>query len=266
MTDAEEPDFLERDEFGSLEFWFFGCSALRAPGREGAERLCTILQDAAGLFVRTKPEARRPTWEPDPAPSARVESDGGFSSLDFAHPLLGRTILEPTNLHSLPPTCALTYRPGLRLVIFSQSASQDEPENLDALARGQLALARKLLPRLRPRFAFIDEVSDGLDEEKVLVRPLRKSVRILELPYIFWGNFWSRGYVEKLGADLVAAPGWVNRKLPGSCLLYVATRSFFRWWTRPPVKIRKYFRRTFPVFPYNTNRLIAGADPFPDYD
>lgn len=175
-------------------------------------------------------------------------------------------MLEPTSFRTLPPTCSLSYRPALRLVTLSQSGSGEEPENLDALARGQLALARKLFPRLRPKLAFIDEVSDSLDEQKVLVRPLRKSLHFLRFPYIFWANFWSRAYVEKFGPDLLIAPGWVKRKLPGRNFLYVATKSFSCWWTRPPAKVRNYFLRVMPiVFPYNTNRLICGADPYPDY-
>lgn len=261
-----DPEIMARGEFGSLELILFGCQEIENAGA-GALRVIEILQEAGGQFLRVQVGNREgpPAWEVHPNPTEIISQDGSFSFPDFAHPLLRRSRLQAVQADRFPPSCLLSYRPDSRTVSFSQSASPGKPKNLDALARGQFALARLLYPLLRPQLAFIDEVSETLDDEKVLFRPLLKYLRQDECPYLFWANFFSPPLVAKVGHyTLAAAPGRITKELDDGGFVYVATTSFCRWWRRPPNKIRKYFRAELPrLILYNTERLIAGADPIP---
>jgi hypothetical protein len=217
-----------------------------------------ILLGAGGLFLAVKPGSEPPLWEAAADPHQRVQEDGSFYFAEFAHPLLSRSLVEPVVLGQFPPTCSISYDVNSRTLRFGQTASEEEPENLDTLAHGQLALAEKLYPLFRPRLAFIDEVSDALDEKKVLCQPLRESGK--GIPYIFWANFLPPTATEATGSHLFFdAPGWRSEHLQDGGILYVTTESFFRWWTAPPRTTQKYWQSRHVNLPlYNSGWLIAG--------
>src|SRR5260370_1225035 len=94
---------IEKDPFGSLELFCFDCSDTVLPGREGACQLLNVLLKAEGKFLRVRRGGLdNPVWEVDPEPLEKISQDGSFAYLDFAHPCLARTLLEPGGLRQFP--------------------------------------------------------------------------------------------------------------------------------------------------------------------
>jgi hypothetical protein len=65
----------------------------------------------------------------------------------------------------------------------------------------------------------------------------------LQLPHIYWANFFSPAYVEQLGRDrLMNAPGWKKESLNDGGLLYVLTPSLEGTGPKAMVEaVKKYF-------------------------
>ncbi len=82
-----------------------------------------------------------------------------------------------------------------------------------------LELAKVIYNTIQPRFAWIERC-----HWKGYTRP--EDVAQLRLPHLYWANFFSPAYVEKLGqAFLLNAPGWKKESLPDGGLLYVLSPS-----------------------------------------
>jgi hypothetical protein len=254
-------------EFDTLGLYLFQCGAL--PANQEAPTLVTILREVGGVFLRLQKAKDPPQWEACADPELHIDSDGGFSLANFAHPLLARSPLDPVRLGSFPPTCSVTFLPEFHVVSFCQSGSPDDPSNLDNLARGQLALAQALYPRLRPAFAFIDEQNGALDEKQVfgeVVRDLSQT----QIPYLFWADFFGPNFVAKHGRDFfLKAPAGQSQELDDGGFLYVAPKKYSGWrdwtgtidWRQPGSKgLWPYFRRRFPKIElYNVEFLLAGG-------
>lgn len=249
--DVEVPHALAssmpRQEFQTLETWFFRCSRIDKPGKQGAQQLLDILHSSGGRFLwpNESEDTDVPLWQVNPDPGEDIAEDGAFSISDFSHPLLGRSLFEPTPLRDFPPTCTVSYWPGFQLMHVSQSGSSAKSKNLNELAEGQLELARSLFPHLQPALAFIDEQA-GI-EENAFHRLLEDYVARIDLPYLCWANLFGPAYVQKFGADFfLNAPGCRKEHLPGAGILHVTTSRFYTWWKEPAAEILAYFRQAFP--------------------
>ena len=76
-----------------------------------------------------------------------------------------------------------------------------------------LRLAKELYAILHPVFGSIDFCSN---------RTREKDVRALEIPHIYWANFFGPEYVEKYGKEyFMKAPGWLHEELDDGGILYV---------------------------------------------
>jgi hypothetical protein len=158
--------------------------------------------------------------------------------LDFEQILLQRSRSEPEVFQYCQGIASFSFLQASRSVDFGQGGP-DEPEKLDALAKGQFSFARLLYARLKPKFGCVDEMGDNMIGGK--------SVKKTELKHIFWTNFFGPAYVEKLGKEfLLEAPGWKKEELEDGGVLYVATESYFEWWSKPPKDILEYFRAQIP--------------------
>jgi len=76
-----------------------------------------------------------------------------------------------------------------------------------------LRLAKELYTILHPVFGSIDFCSN---------RTREKDVQALEIPHIYWANFFGPEYVEKYGKEyFMKAPGWLHEELDDGGILYV---------------------------------------------
>jgi hypothetical protein len=256
--DIDDIGFSEPD-FDHLELFLYECSGVGASGRAGAERLLSVLGEAGGKFLRLRGGRRNePAWEVDPRPEVLIQEDGRLSWPDFGHPLLERSPMAPVALDDFPPTSAISYL-GDTTVSFSQSASLENPDNLDALARAQLDLLQALYRRLRPHYGFIDEREGDWDPVKLHKR-LRQDVCRVRVPNFFWANLFGAPYIAKYGRELfMNAPGWKKLELDDGGILYVITASYLEWRRQPSKEVLGYFRSRLPtVEPYTAWDHFAG--------
>lgn len=81
-------------------------------------------------------------------------------------------------------------------------------------SRFYLDIGKALYEILRPTFGWID-FDYGL-------RTTHKDIEALELPTLYWANFFGPAYVNKIGRDkILSAPAWRIEELPDGGLLYV---------------------------------------------
>jgi hypothetical protein len=124
-------------------------------------------------------------------------------------------------------------------ISLGQGALGSTPENLNDMARGQLAFGQFHYPYLRPRFGLIDEL--GNSDAKV------KAAKKIERRLIFWANFFGPTYAEKFGRKFLrGAPGWKNEELDDGGILYVVTECYYDWWSKPPKDVLDYFHKEVP--------------------
>ena len=77
-----------------------------------------------------------------------------------------------------------------------------------------LDIGKRLYEVLRPTFGWID-FDYGL-------RTTHEDIEALELPTLYWANFFGPAYVDKIGRDkILSAPAWAIEELPDGGLLYV---------------------------------------------
>ena len=83
----------------------------------------------------------------------------------------------------------------------------------DYYAQLLLRLAKELYTILHPVFGSIDFCSN---------RTREKDVEALEIPHIYWANFFGPEYVAKYGKEyFLKAPGWLHEELDDGGILYV---------------------------------------------
>jgi hypothetical protein len=117
---------------------------------------------------------------------------------------------------------------------------QDVYDNPDALAHGQLTLARLLYPLLRPSYGFVNEPGKG--------GPLYKDMSNTELTRLAWANFLGPEYVRKYGREfLLNAPCWQVSELSEGGVLCVVTERYTQWISQKPQDVWEYFRAQIPA-------------------
>jgi len=81
-------------------------------------------------------------------------------------------------------------------------------------SRFYLEIGKQLYEVLRPTFGWID-FDYGL-------RTTHEDIEVLELPTLYWANFFGPAYVNKIGRDkILGAPAWTIEDLADGGLLYV---------------------------------------------
>jgi hypothetical protein len=122
---------------------------------------------------------------------------------------------------------------------LSQAVKSDQ-QHMDAVANGQLTLAKLLYPRLNPRCGWIDESGEN--------EPSIKSIAATELKYLLWANFYGPDYVAQYGrAFLMKAPGFIKEELDNGGILYVVTESYVEWYYNSAPEAVEYFRKKVPT-------------------
>ncbi len=86
--------------------------------------------------------------------------------------------------------------------------------NPQRYSRFFLDIGKGLYEVLRPSFGWID-FDYGL-------RTTHEDIEALELPTLYWANFFGPAYVKKIGRErILSAPAWRIEELPDGGLLYV---------------------------------------------
>lgn len=89
-----------------------------------------------------------------------------------------------------------------------------EEHNPARYSRFFLDIGKSLYEVLRPTFGWID-FDYGL-------RTTHEDIEALELPVVYWANFFGPAYVDKIGRDkILTAPAWTIEELADGGLLYV---------------------------------------------
>jgi len=96
---------------------------------------------------------------------------------------------------------------------YSSHLFNREDCHRDYYAQLLLRLAKELYTILHPVFGSIDFCSN---------RTREKDVEALEIPHIYWANFFGPEYVGKYGKEyFLKAPGWLHEELDDGGILYV---------------------------------------------
>lgn len=89
-----------------------------------------------------------------------------------------------------------------------------EKHNPTRYSRFFLDIGKGLYEVLRPTFGWID-FDYGL-------RTTHEDIEALELPVVYWANFFGPAYVDKIGRDkILTAPAWAIEELSDGGILYV---------------------------------------------
>lgn len=89
-----------------------------------------------------------------------------------------------------------------------------EEYNPARYSRFFLDIGKSLYEVLRPTFGWID-FDYGL-------RTTHEDIEALELPVLYWANFFGPAYVDKIGRDkILTAPAWAIEELSDGGILYV---------------------------------------------
>lgn len=222
---------------------FEDCALLSAKAFEGARMAVETIRAVGGRFLTVKRDPVTGIVNVDTTydPMVKVGPEGHiYAQGMFEHALLERSPVECRISNEFDPIADLSYIQGQRHVGVSQSGGWESPASvINALARGQFALALILYAKLRPKYGYIDEGSEAM--------PSFKTVKKTELKYMLWANFFGPAYVEKFGRQfLMAAPGWKKEELDDGGILYVVTESYYDWWTKPPTEVLEYFKKQIP--------------------
>jgi hypothetical protein len=215
--------------FNLLDLNFINCSITTA------EEAIEVARRVGGEFL--KPEQLEKL---SPRSSFSRQYEGTFSGAYYGHKVLHRELAELPSLKDRDPsgTFAFLADPGTGTIALSQSGNE-QPQHLDCLARGQLTFGELIYREAHPALGYIDQMGYN--------SPSDKHVKRRELKYIFWANFWGPAYVEKYGRSFLrGAPGWENQELDDGGILYVATESYFQWWSKPPAEVLSYFQKQIP--------------------
>jgi hypothetical protein len=208
-----------------METTFSCCAGTSTP--LDACQLIELLQQAGGEVL----DAEGRPLQPD---DTAFEERNLLGSVVLRHPAL---VGDGEDHESGEATISFFARYGL--VSLSQGSLPVEEDQVDAMARGQLQLARRLYPLLRPRCAWIDEPGSN--------QPRSRDVQRKRFRCLFWASFFGSAYVASIGRSfLLAAPGWKAEALEDGGVLYVPCRSFLRWWKEEPADVLEYFQGRFP--------------------
>jgi hypothetical protein len=255
---------MDQRTFELLKLEFRVCSRLSLKVREGARGLLRILRSLGGVIRTVK------IGPPHPDPEKEIDEQGNvIVPTGLEHELLEKdwqtlAFQARTDFpYRLEKNCkgigSFGYVHEGQLFDLWQSGDETLHQNLDAVAKAQVAFGRLLYSHLRPKYGRIDE--GGYD------KPSDMAIARTELKYLFWANFFGPAFVEKYGKKfLLGAPGWVKEELDDGGILYVATESYFQWWSDPPREPFDYFRRQVPEirlyrsaggrFPFEVKRMV----------
>jgi hypothetical protein len=106
------------------------------------------------------------------------------------------------------------------VVCFQTPLFNYPDQNPGYYSRLFLDLGKRLYEVVSPTFGWLD-MSSGLTGHTSF-----KDVEALALPHLYWANFFSPSYVEKIGrSKILSAPAWSIEELPDGGLLYVLSSS-----------------------------------------
>jgi hypothetical protein len=221
----------------SLETQLELCSR---PGRkkgEGARDVLQVLRDIGGTILET---SHLPVGEGfmHDNPEGDIDETGSIIvQPGLAHPLLQPDAHTPKSARVA--SCSFGYIHSPRSFRMGQPVKPTKPEQVEAVASGQVALALLLYNELRPVYGWIDEPGEN--------EPSTKSIQSADLKYLFWANFYGPSYVERYGRDFVlGAPGWKKEELDDGGVLYVVDESYIRWRTHQAAEAMDYFKPKAP--------------------
>lgn len=106
-----------------------------------------------------------------------------------------------------------------------------------------LQLGRDLYNATGPSFGYIEAVPYGSFQPLKIGHTTLEDVTDLQLPHIYWANFFGPDYVRHHGKDFLAqAPGWIREDLDDGGFLYVLAPSLSGAGPAEVVrKVRTYF-------------------------
>jgi hypothetical protein len=206
---------------------FCSCRALdeSAPARH----LLTSLQEEDCEFLRPLPDTV------ELHPETRIKQSGSIIvPMHFRHPLLGRDVMARSDRR----------RVGLASLVFIADSKSvgvhqtDHPRtgNLQELADGQMAFAKRLYSIARPTYGWIDRPGENALARRVASY---KGVR-----FVFWANFLGPGIVKELGRRFVSAcPASHIEEFDDGGMIVVGTAKFADWIADPPAEIAEHFKR-----------------------
>lgn len=180
---------------------FYAC--ILPNGMAGIQHVIQLVREVGGEFLAL------PRDQIDQDPLASIQEGQRFAILKIEHSFLQRN--QDTDPSRSAGSASLLIKPDTSQVTMSQDMTEEEPEQIERMAQGQLAVARLLLPHLRPQYGWIDETGNTDTD---------KDVANVALTTIFWANMLGSPYIERYGRNtFITAPGWRVEELPDGAIL-----------------------------------------------
>ncbi|MFO0529044.1 MAG: hypothetical protein ACK52A_13180 [Planctomycetota bacterium] len=185
-------------------------------------------------------------------PTAELKAGRMAAPIDFTH-----ESIEPLDRGDYIRWGFLgsVFTPGFRrsLLIsclgFRDDRVEDFPAAMHELSSGRVKFMKQLIVRLKPRFAYVDEVFDDKLRDKVLQDA---GTRLL-----FWTTYFGPAYVEKHGKEFfLQAPAWKTEEFEGGVIV-TATEHFLDFVAHSADELLKYFSAKFPRIKANRFSIPA---------
>lgn len=219
-----------------LDCWFVHCTSLEQGSSFNRDAI-ELLKRVDVIFLKRSPLPSE--LELDPV--ADLEPDGRLiGSIPLTHSLLKP--LNPSSNMEREFLGKYAVR-GLdnSFCISSFASMRDDAPDFEAAlqdrAEGRLRFFKMLIPHVKPKMGFVDDVWGSVIKDK--------QAEAAELKKLFWVTYFGPHYVERHGREFfLNAPAWKVEELDGGVLLRTA-ETFLEFTKAEPKELIKYLRQKF---------------------
>ena len=224
---------MKTDTLVSISSEMFFCESILGRLRTGSYEVFDLLVQMGGQLYFVSPE----TPLTDKGMALNEEGD--------IHPLPGvlHPLLKPEcGLKSIPKfggNADFYYISGSQSVHFTQESGFDNEREVNELLEAHRAFFSRAIQVFRPGYAWIDETGENT--------PGARSIKKLELKYLFWANFFGPDYVQKYGRSFfLSVPDCRIEDFGELGILIVMNDSFTSWRRNSTPLQLAYFMKTIP--------------------
>lgn len=210
--------------------------------------LITLLLECEAVFFQNAPFP--PSLSSDPM--AFVEDNGDiYGAINFSHQLLNSDSQDTSIQRGfLGRYSNAAFRNSFSVDAFGwRDDSPGFAENIQRLAEGRVAFMCYLLPKVKPQFAYADDVWGTYITNSQIEKG--------HTSRLYWTTYFGPRFVEVHGRDfLLNIPAWKIEELEGGVLVTV-TEKFLDFATAEPKDALKYLRQNFKGMRANRFKIHA---------
>ena len=224
---------MNTDALVSISSKMYLCSSIAGKLHAGSNEVFDLLVKMGGQLYFVSPG--NPLTDRDIA----LDEDGDIDPLPgVLHPLLKpgcRVKPKP----KFGGNAGFYYISSSQSVHFTQESGFDNEREVNELLEAHRAFFSRAIQVFRPGYAWIDETGENT--------PGARSIKKLELKYLFWANFFGPDYVQKYGRSFfLSVPDCRIEDFGELGILIVMNDSFTSWRRNSTPLQLAYLMKTIP--------------------